>query len=86
VPVTHDDVRRTVLRLLGEIAPEADLTGLDPDTPLRDALDLDSMDVLNLMVGLSEALGVDVPETDYPMLATLNACVDYLAARRDARA
>jgi acyl carrier protein len=38
------------------------------------------MDVLNFVVGLHTALGVDIPETDYPQLATLDACVDYLDA------
>jgi hypothetical protein len=33
------------------------------------------------VVGLHGALGVDIPEADYPKLTTLNACVDYLVAR-----
>jgi acyl carrier protein len=77
--VTRDDIRATILRVLGEIAPEADLTRLAPGARLREALDLDSMDVLNLAVGLHDALGVDIPETDYPELATLDAAVAYLA-------
>jgi acyl carrier protein len=77
-----DDLRPAVLRVLGDIAPEADLAGLRPDLALREQLDLDSMDLLNFMVGLHAALGVEIPETDYPKLATLDACVDYLTARR----
>jgi acyl carrier protein len=78
--VTRDELRATVLRVLGDIAPEADLAALHPDIGFRDQLDLDSMDVLNFVVGLHTALGVDIPETDYPKLATLDACVDYLDA------
>jgi acyl carrier protein len=78
--VTRDELRATVLRVLGDIAPEADLAALHPDIGFRDQLDLDSMDVLNFVVGLHTALGVDIPETDYPQLATLDACVDYLDA------
>lgn len=79
--MSRDEVRATVLRVLGEIAPEADFAGVRPDVDLREQLDLDSMDMLNAMIGLHEALGVDIPERDYPQLATLDGCVDYLAAR-----
>ena len=79
--MTRDDVRAAFLRALGDIAPEADLVRLDPHANLRDELDLDSMDVLNLATALHAALGVDVPEADYARLATLAAAVDYLAAR-----
>jgi acyl carrier protein len=80
--VTRDDLRATVLRVLGDIAPEADLGSLAPDRALREQLDLDSMDALNFVVALHGALGVEIPEMDYPKLATLDACVEYLAARR----
>jgi acyl carrier protein len=76
------DRRAAVLRVLGEIAPEADLSSLKPDVAFREQLDLDSMDVLNFVVGLHAALGVEIPEADYPKLATLDACVEYLASRR----
>jgi acyl carrier protein len=78
-----DDLRAAVLRALGDVTPEADLDALRPDLPLRDQLDLDSMDVLNFMVGLHAALGVDIPEADYPRCATLDGCVRYLQARRN---
>jgi acyl carrier protein len=77
-----EDLRAAVLRALGDVAPEADLAALRPDVPLREQLDLDSMDVLNFVVGLHAALGVDIPEADYPRLATLDGCVQYLHARR----
>jgi len=79
--VTRDQVRATVLRVLGDIAPEADLAALDPRVAFREQLDLDSMDLLNVVVGLHGALGVDIPEADYPQLATLDGCVEYLASR-----
>jgi acyl carrier protein len=77
-----DELRAVVLRVLGDIAPEADLASLRPDLPLREQLDLDSMDILNFVVGLQAAIGVETPEVDYPKLATLDACVEYLASRR----
>jgi acyl carrier protein len=78
--VTRDEIRATVLRVLGEIAPEADPASLAPDVAFREQLDLDSMDVLNFVTALATRLGVEVPEADYPKLATLDASVDYLVA------
>jgi acyl carrier protein len=81
--MTGDELRRVILRVLGEIAPEADLPGLKPDVSLRDQLDLDSMDVLNFVIGLHETLRVDIPEADYPQLLTVNGAMQYLAAALD---
>jgi acyl carrier protein len=81
--VTKDEIREIVLRILGQIAPEADLSRIKPDLRIRDQLDIDSMDLLNFVIGLHKELRVDIPETDYPKLATLDGCIDYLAARRD---
>ena len=80
--MTRDEVRASMFRVLGEIAPEADLAALRPNVPFRDQLDLDSMDLLNFVVGLHEALGVEIPEADYARVATPDACVDYLLAKR----
>ena len=82
--MTKDEIRATVLRVLGDIAPEADLAALEPDVNLREQLDLDSMDVLNFVVGLHAALGVEIPEVDYPKFATLDGGVEYLTARLSA--
>jgi acyl carrier protein len=79
--VTEDEIRSAVLRALGDVAPEANLEAIDPDAGLRDQLDLDSMDVLNVMIALRDALHVDIPETDYAKLATLNGAVAYLMQR-----
>lgn len=79
--MTRDQVRAAVLRVLGDIAPEADLGALAGDVPLREQLDLDSMDLLNVAVGLHATLGVEIPEADYPKVATLDGCVAYLESR-----
>ncbi len=78
---TAEDVKRTALRILGEIAPEADLASLKPDISFRDQLDIDSMDFLNFVIALHETLRVEIPEADYPKLASLNACVAYVLAK-----
>jgi acyl carrier protein len=76
--MSTDEIKAAVLRTLARIAPEADLDALVPDVEFRDQLDIDSFDFLTFIIGLDEAVGVDVPEADYPRLATLNGAVAYL--------
>jgi len=83
--VTNAEIRDAVVRILATIAPEARGQTLAPSVNLRDQLDLDSMDVLNFVVALHKELGVEIPETDYAKLITLDAIVTYLAARLAAR-
>ena len=79
--MTRDEIRKAVVQALTSVAPEIDPQALQADTVLRQELDLDSMDLLNVMIALHESLGVEVPEQDYAKLSTLNGAVDYLAAR-----
>jgi acyl carrier protein len=79
--MTRDEIRDAVLGALTSVAPEIDLQSLAPDRAFRQEFDLDSMDVLNFMIALHGRLGVDVPESDYVELASLNSAVDYLARR-----
>jgi acyl carrier protein len=76
--MTRDDIRATVLRALGGVAPEADLAQLKPDVSFREQLDIDSMDFLNFVIALHKEFGIEIPEKDYPNLATLDGCVAYL--------
>jgi acyl carrier protein len=75
-----DDARTLFRELLHRIAPEVDLDDVDPDAPLQEAMDLDSMDFLNLVTALHDATGIDVPERDYPSLATVAGFTAYIAA------
>jgi acyl carrier protein len=74
------EIQETILRVLAEIAPEAELGSLKPQARLRDQLDLDSMDFLNFVIGLHKELHVEIPERDYGKLATLAGCTDYLTS------
>jgi acyl carrier protein len=78
------DIRRVLIDALASVAPEGDYDRLKPDRPLRDQLDLDSYDFLNVVVRLHEQLGVDIPEADYQKLATLDSALAYLAPRLSA--
>jgi len=81
--VNEDDARRVMARVIGAIAPEVELAGVPDDAELQQELDLDSMDFLNLVNGILEATGIDVPERDYPQLQSLGACIGYLVAHSD---
>jgi acyl carrier protein len=74
-------LRQTVLATLHRIAPEIEPEELLPARPLRDQVDLDSMDWLNFLQALHAALGVDIPERDYAKLVTLDDLAAYLGSR-----
>jgi acyl carrier protein len=78
--MTPDEIRAAVLRALGGVAPEANLEHLQPDVSFREQLDIDSMDFLNFVIALHKELGVEIPEQDYPRLATLRGCTEYLGS------
>ena len=79
--MTREAVEHAVLEALAAVAPEADPTSLDRDRPLREQVDIDSYDYLNLMLELVNRLGVDIPERDYPGISALRQLVDYLVPR-----
>ena len=76
--MTPDDIRAAVRRALGGVAPEADLEHLKSDVGFREQLDIDSMDFLNFVIALHKAFRIEIPEKDYPKLATLDGCIAYL--------
>ncbi len=75
------EIRAIAIATLRSIAPEIEADELRGDRPLRNQVDLDSMDWLNFLLGLHEKLKVDIPEADYAKLVTLDDVVGYLAAR-----
>jgi len=79
--MTNQELTQTIFDLLGQIAPEADASTLDPDEDMRAALDIDSFDFLNFLIGLNESTGVEIPEADYGQLTSLNALVSYVQTR-----
>jgi len=79
--ITEADLQSTIFRLLGQIAPEADFETLDLNVDVREALDIDSFDFLNFLIALDEVYGVDIPETDYGKLVSVEDIVQYLQAR-----
>jgi acyl carrier protein len=79
--VDRDSLAGEVLALLRTIAPELEPAELQRSRPLRSQVDLDSMDWLNFLLALNQRFGVQIPESDYARLVTLDDVLDYLAAR-----
>ena len=79
--MTVDEIRNVILEIIQDIDDEADLENLNPGEALRDQLDLDSMDFLDIVMELRKRYHIQIPEADYPELATLDSCVNYLMPR-----
>lgn len=79
--MTEAEIKKQIFNGLADIAPEVDCEDLDADENLREELDIDSYDFLSLLVGLNDSLGVEIPESDYEKLVSLNDLVGYLAER-----
>jgi acyl carrier protein len=79
--MTEDEIKDVILEIIQDIDDEADLDTLVPGEPLRDQLDLDSMDFLDIVMELRKRYQIQIPEADYPQLATLDTCVNYLLPR-----
>lgn len=74
------DTQAKLRQLLRPIAPEIDMQSVNSDDNLREELDIDSVDWLNFIVSIDEEFGIDIPESDYDQLTTLNSIIRYLSA------
>jgi len=79
--MTSAEIQKAILDILADIAPDEDLGGLDPAVPFRDQLELDSMDFLDIIMELRKRYRVQIPEQDYPALASMASTVEYLVPR-----
>ena len=83
--MTEDQVQQIVIDINKEFAPDEDTTGLEPEVNLRDQMDLDSMDFLDIVMELRKQHGIEVPEADYPALASVDSCANYLTPKFNAK-
>ncbi|MDG1668372.1 MAG: phosphopantetheine-binding protein [Opitutae bacterium] len=82
--MTEDQVKQIVIDIIAEIAPDEDTSNIKSEVKLRDQLDLDSMDFLDIVMELRKQHGIEVPEADYPELASLDSCAAYLTPKFNA--
>jgi acyl carrier protein len=81
--MTKDEIRDGILRSLAQVAPEADLSRIKPNIRLRDQLDIDSMDLLNFVIAVHKEFNIEIPEADYPQLATLDGFTSYISKAQE---
>ena len=79
--MTADDIKRAIVDILSDIAPDEDLSELKEDVPFRDQLELDSMDFLDIVMELRKRYRIQIPEEDYTALASMKSTVEYLEPR-----
>ena len=82
--MNREEIIKLILDLIHESVPSEDLSDVDPDIPLRDQLELDSVDFLNIIMELQMRYGFEIPEDDFMELTTLNRCVAYLGPKLEA--
>jgi len=73
------EIIQSIVDIIHTIAPDEDVSNLKTDVRLREQIELDSMDFLDIVMELRKRYGVHVPEEDYKELATLDGCVAYLS-------
>ena len=82
--MTKDECKQVVLDIIADLAPDEDLSNVKPEVRLRDQMQLDSMDFLDIVMELRKRHGIEVPEKDYQQLASLDSCAEYLTPKFDA--
>jgi acyl carrier protein len=79
--MNRQEIRDVILEIIRDIDEDSSIEQLKDDQPLRDQLDLDSMDFLDIVMELRKRYKLQIPEADYPELASLASCVNYLEPR-----
>lgn len=79
--MTPPEIRQVIIGILERIAPDEDLSNLDDTVPFREQMELDSMDFLDIVMELRKQYRVQIPESDYEHLVTMQSTVDYLTPR-----
>lgn len=75
------EVREAVVAIIADVAMDEDVSSIDDTVSLRDQLDLDSMDFLDIVMELKKRHQINVPQEEYPELVTLQSCVNYLTPK-----
>ena len=79
--MTKDDIKKLIIEIIADIAPDEDTSNLKPDVRLREQLQLDSMDFLDIVMELRKRHGIEVPESEYMKLASLDSSAEYLVPK-----
>lgn len=76
--MSTDDIPNVIVHEMRRIAPDVEISDINPDGDLREEFDIDSMDFLNLVTALGKRFSIPVPESDYARMASYSALCEYL--------
>ena len=76
--MNKEEIKAIIIDIIANIIPDEDCSKLDHEKALREQLDLDSMDFLDIVMELRRKYSIDIPDEDYPQLESLNSCANYL--------
>lgn len=79
--MSPEEIRQAIIEILEDIAPDEDLSNLNDAVSFREQMELDSMDFLDIVMELRKRYRVQVPEEDYPQLASMESTVNYLVPK-----
>lgn len=77
--MNEQDARTAVHHAIGQVAPDVEPEDLEDGARLRQDLELDSLDFLRLVETIDAAIGINIPERDYPQVATVGGLITYVA-------
>lgn len=83
--MTEVEIKQTLFHLLKHIAPDTEPSELKPDENIRETLNIDSFDTLQFIVAINDTLGIEIPESDYGKITTLNSLTKYLVEKSNAK-
>ncbi len=75
------EAREIIVEIIADVAPDADLEDLGGDENFRERFGLDSMDFLSIVEDIADQTGVEIPESDYDQVQSLDAMSAYVADR-----
>ena len=76
--MTGPEIREAVIEILSDINPDEDYANMKDDVSFREQFSMDSMDLLDIVLELRKRYRVQIPETDFPKLDTMNSTIEYL--------
>ncbi len=79
--MTADEIRKAILEILHDIAPDEDLGDLKDEVAFTEQLPLDSMDFLDIVMELRKRYRIQIPEEEYTQLSSMASTIKYLEPR-----
>jgi len=79
--MTKDEIKGMIIKNILEVAPDIQEDEIEPNANIQRSLEIDSFDFLKILTSLNEELGVEVPESEYSKVDTLENMADYFLKR-----